>query len=394
MKAWLTSILFLLALLPYGYGQTRKELEDQRKKTLEEISYVDNLLKTTTKQKSQGMSDLKVLVNRISLREDVISGLRNEISLLNYRIELNTLAISLMESDLVELRKDYAGSIRLAYKASKGYHPAMFVFSAEDFNQGYKRLKYIQQSARFRRRQAETISEVVKEVNESRKRLENDRFKLTDLRGREETQKQLLEQEQKKKQTLVKELSGKEKKLQQDLEAKKKIAARIQSEITKIIEEEKKKAVRTDLTPDQKLTGSDFAGNKGLLPWPVERGIITGKFGTQKHPVLKNVDVDNIGIEITSVGNTPVRSVFRGEVVSVIVIQGGNIAVIIRHGRYLTVYQDIVNVRVKPGDKVETKQTIADLFIEPEAGNKGVLNFMVFDEGKRLNPEIWIAPKK
>jgi septal ring factor EnvC (AmiA/AmiB activator) len=387
-------MLLFLAIFQHGNGQTRKELEDQRKKTLDEISYVDNLLKTTTKQKSQGMNDLKMLVNRITLREDVISGLRSEIFLLNYRIELNSLSISLMEEDLVDLRNEYAGSIRLAYKASKGYHPAMFIFSAEDFNQGYKRLKYIQQSARFRRRQAEIISEIVKEVNESKKRLENDRLKLTDLRGREETQKQLLEQEQKKKQNLVRELSGKEKKLQQDLQAKKKIAARIQSEINKIIEEEKKKAVKTDLTPDQKLTGSDFAGNKGLLPWPVERGIITAKFGTQKHPVLKNVDVDNIGIEITSVGNTPVRSVFRGEVVSVIVIQGGNIAVIIRHGRYLTVYQDIVNVRVKPGDKVETKQTIADLFIEPDAGNKGVLNFMVFDEGTRLNPEVWIAPKK
>lgn len=376
------------------YGQSRKELEDQRKKTLEEISYVDNLLRTTAKQKTEGMNDLKMIVSRINLREDVISGIRSEIALLNYRIELNTLAISLMESDLIELRKDYAGSIRLAYKASKSYHPAMFIMSAKDFNQGYKRLKYIQQSARFRRRQAEIISEIVKEVSGSKERLENDRLKLTDLRGREETQKQLLEQEQRKKQALVKELSGKEKKLQQDLQEKKKIAARIQSEINKIIEEEKKKAVKSDLTPDQKLTGSDFAGNKGLLPWPVERGIITAKFGIQTHAVLKNVKVENIGVEITSVGNTPVRSVFRGEVVRVFGIPGGNMAVIIRHGRYLSVYQDIVNVRVKPGDKVETKQTIADLFIEPDAGNKGILNFMIFDEGTRLNPELWIAPKK
>lgn len=394
MRTCLTSILFMLILLPGVEAQSRKDLEDQRKRTLEEISYVDNLLKTTAKQKSAGMNDLKIIVNRINLREEVITGLRSEISLLNYRIELNTLAISMMESDLIELRNDYAGSIRLAYKASKGYHPAMFIMSAEDFNQGYKRLKYLQQSARFRRRQAEIISEVVKEITDSKARMEQDRYKLTDLRGREESQKQLLEQEQKKKQNLVKELSGKEKKLQQDLQEKKRIATKIQAEINKIIEEEKKKAIKSDMTPDQKLTGADFAGNKGLLPWPVERGVITSKFGTHSHPDFKNVREENIGIDITSIGNTPVRAVFRGEVVKVWGIPGANIAVIIRHGRYLTVYQNIINVRVKPGDKVETKQTIADLFIESESGNKGVLNFMIFDEATKLNPELWIAPKK
>jgi murein DD-endopeptidase MepM/ murein hydrolase activator NlpD len=266
--------------------------------------------------------------------------------------------------------------------------------SAEDFNQGYKRLKYLQQGARFRRRQAEIISEIVQEVSDSKARLEGDMAKLSDLRGREESQKQLLEQEQKKKQNLVRELTGKEKKLQQDLQEKKKIATRIQSEINKIIEEEKKKAVKSDMTPEQKLAGADFAGNKGLLPWPVERGVVTSTFGKHTHPDFKNIVEDNDGIDITSVGNTPVRSIFRGEVVRVFSIPGANMAVIIRHGRYLTVYQGIVNVRVKAGNKVETKQTIGDLYIEPDSGNKGVLNFMIYDEGVKLNPEIWIAPKK
>jgi len=375
-------------------GQSRKELEDQRKKLQEEISYADNLLKSTSKQKSAGMNDLKLIVNRLGLRSDVIAGLRNEIDLINYRIELNTLSISLMEDDLVKLRNEYAGNIRLAYKASKGYHPAMYILSADDFNEGYKRMKYIQQSARFRRRQAEIISDIVREVVDSKSRLEDDRLKLTDLRGKEETQKQLLEREQKQKQALVRELTGKEKKLQQDIQNKKKIAARIQAEINKIIEEEKKKAVKSDLTPDQKLTGTDFVGNKGSLPWPVERGVITSKFGVHTNPDFKNLKEDNMGIDITSVGSTPVRSVFRGEVVRVFGITGANMAIIIRHGRYLTVYQNIINVRVKPGEKVETKQVIADLFIEPESGNKGILRFMIFDEGTMMNPELWIAPKK
>jgi murein hydrolase activator len=393
MKNLILIVVVLTVSVLNVAGQQRQDLENQRKKTLEEISYVDNLLKATAQQRTAGMNDLKIIVNRISLRENVITGLRSEIDLLNYRIELNNLSIRMMEEDLITLRNEYAGSIRLAFKASRGYHPALFILSAKDFNQGYKRLKYLQQSARFRRRQAEIISDIVKQVSDSKVRLEQDRKKLTDLRGREENQKKLLETEQQRKQRLINELSGKEKQLKQDLENKKKIAARIQSEINKMIEEERKRAATTDMTPEQKLTGADFEGNRGKLPWPVERGVITSKFGIQKNAVLKNVTEDNIWIEITSSAGTPVRAVFRGEVSGVYGISGGNMAVIIKHGKYFTAYQNLINVKVKAGDKVDTKQIIGDVFIETASGGKGVLRFMIFEETKKLNPELWIAPK-
>lgn len=393
MRYLILVICLVTSLLLDASGQQRKDLEDQRKKTLEEINYVDNLLKTTTRQRTAGVNDLKIIVSRISLRESVISGLKSEIDLYNSRIELNNLSIIMMEEDLVLLRKEYAGSIRLAFKASRGYHPALLILSARDFNQGYKRLKYLQQSARFRRRQAEIISDIVQQVSDSKLRLEQDRKQLTDLRGREESQKRLLETEQQRKERLIRELSGKERQLKQDLENKKKIAARIQSEISKMIEEERKRAATTDMTPEQKLTGADFSGNRGKLPWPVERGVITSKFGIQKNAVLKNVTEDNIWIEITSTAGTPVRTVFRGEVTGVYGISGGNMAVIVKHGKYFTAYQNLINVKVKPGDKVETKQVIGDLFIEAATGNKGILRFMIFEETKKLNPELWIAPK-
>lgn len=393
MRYLILVICLVTSLLLDASGQQRKDLEDQRKKTLEEINYVDNLLKTTTRQRTAGVNDLKIIVSRISLRESVISGLKSEIDLYNSRIELNNLSIIMMEEDLVLLRKEYAGSIRLAFKASRGYHPALLILSARDFNQGYKRLKYLQQSARFRRRQAEIISDIVQQVSDSKLRLEQDRKQLTDLRGREESQKRLLETEQQRKERLIRELSGKERQLKQDLENKKKIAARIQSEINKMIEEERKRAATTDMTPEQKLTGADFSGNRGKLPWPVERGVITSKFGIQKNAVLKNVTEDNIWIEITSTAGTPVRTVFRGEVTGVYGISGGNMAVIVKHGKYFTAYQNLINVKVKPGDKVETKQVIGDLFIEAATGNKGILRFMIFEETKKLNPELWIAPK-
>jgi murein DD-endopeptidase MepM/ murein hydrolase activator NlpD len=125
----------------------------------------------------------------------------------------------------------------------------------------------------------------------------------------------------------------------------------------------------------------------------VEKGIITGHFGLQSHPVLKYVTEDNIDIEITSLGDTPVRSVFKGEVARIFSIPGANMAVIIRHGKYLTVYQNIVNLKVKTGDKVETKQEIGRVFNDSDNGNKAVLKFMIFDEKVKLDPELWISKK-
>jgi murein DD-endopeptidase MepM/ murein hydrolase activator NlpD len=168
---------------------------------------------------------------------------------------------------------------------------------------------------------------------------------------------------------------------------------RIEGEIAKVIDEERRKMVTAEFTPEQKLVSDNFFDNKGKLPWPVERGVITSHFGIQNHPVLKYVTEDNIDIEITSSGSTPVRSVFKGEVARVFSIRGANMAVIIRHGKYLTVYQNIVGVKVKQGDKVEIKQEIGKVFNDTENGDKAILKFMVFEEKVKLDPELWISKK-
>ena len=219
-----------------------------------------------------------------------------------------------------------------------------------------------------------------------------DLSKISVLKTKEEQQKNLLQSEQQKKQQMVKSLSKKEKQLQKELEEKKKIADKIEREIARIIEDERKKVTKSDNAPEQKLIGENFAENKGRLPWPVEKGIITSQFGLQKHPVLKYVTENNIGIEITSNGSTPVRSVFKGEVRSVFLIKGANMTVIIRHGKYLTVYENIVDLKVKPGDKVDTKQQIGNVYCETE-GNKAILKFMIFEEKEKLDPESWITKK-
>jgi septal ring factor EnvC (AmiA/AmiB activator) len=370
-------------------GQTKAELEENRKKTLEEIAYVDNLLKTTSREKSEGLNAIRIIGNKLNLRENVIRGMQDEILMLSEKISLNTIAIEMMESDLVGLKNDYKNAVINSYKSQKSNPELVYILSARDFNQGYKRIKYLQQVTKFRRRESEIISEIKSQIEATKKRLQDDLSRISDLKSREEQQKELLQSEQQRKQRMVKSLTSKEKQLKKDLEEKKRIAAKIEREIERIIEEEKKKAVKSIDNPEQRLIGENFAENRGRLPWPVERGIITSHFGVQKSPVLKYLTEDNIGIEITSSGKMTARSVFQGEVVKIFTISGANMTIIIRHGKYLTVYTNIVNVKVKAGEKVTNRQELGDIYCDEGNNNNSVLKFMIF-ETKYLDPETWL----
>ena len=387
---FLLIILLWICLLRLS-AQTKAELEQKRISTLNEITYVDNMLKSTTKKKEESMNAVKIIGNKLNLRESVIRGMHDEINFVSERIELNSLAISMMEDDLVSLKSDYANAVINSYKSKKENPELVYILSAKDFNQGYKRLKYFQQVTKFRRKEAEIIIELRDQIQSTKDRLQNDLSRISDLKSKQEQQKSLLQNEQDKKQAMVKSLSKKERQLQKELDEKKRIADKIEKEISRKMEEERKKVIKSDNTPEQKLIGENFAENKGRLPWPVEKGIITSQFGIQKHPVLKYVTENNIGIEITSLGKTSVRSVFKGEVAKVFSIPGANMTVIIRHGKYLTVYQNIVDLNVKSGDKVDTKQVIGNVYCETDNGNKAILKFMIFEEKEKLDPESWIS---
>jgi septal ring factor EnvC (AmiA/AmiB activator) len=391
MKNLVLIVFIYLISVASSFAQTKGELEEKRKATLNEITYVDNMLKSTAKQKEESMNEVKIIGNKLNLRETVIRGMRDEINLLNERIDLNTTAINMMESDLVDLKNDYARAVINSYKSQKQNPELVYILSAKDFNQGYKRLKYLQQVTKFRRKESEIIMELRDQIQSTKDRLQSDLARISDLKSREEQQKELLQSEQERKQTMVKSLSRKEKQLQKDLEEKKRIADKIEKEIARMIEEERKKVIKSESTPEQKLIGENFAENKGRLPWPVEKGIITSQFGLQKHPVLKYVTENNPGIEITSLGKTAVRSIFKGEVAKVFSIQGANWTVIIRHGKYLTVYQNIVDLKVKMGEKVETKQEIGNVFCETNNGNRAILKFMIYEEREKQDPESWIS---
>jgi septal ring factor EnvC (AmiA/AmiB activator) len=383
-------ILFLLFGIYYGLqGQTKAELEERRNKTLDEIAYVDNLLKSTAREKSESMNDVTIIGKKLSLRESMIFDMQEEINLLSDRINLNVMAIDMMEGDLAGLKNDYKRAVINSFKAKKGNPEIIYLLSAKDFNQGYKRLKYLQQVTKYRRRESEIILELKSQIETSKDKLQKDLNRVSELKAREEQQKKILQDEQEKKEKMIKSLTNKEKELERELQEKKRIAKKIESEINKILEEERRKSVRSENTPEQKIIGASFDENKGALPWPVEKGLITSHFGIQKHPVLKYLEENNIGIEITSSGKVTARSVFQGEIINVFLIRGANMTVIVRHGKFLTVYANLINVKVKKGDKVTSKQELGDVYSD-SGNNNSVLKFMIF-ETKYLDPEEWIG---
>jgi len=223
---------------------------------------------------------------------------------------------------------------------------------------------------------------------------ENDLEEIVSLKQKEEQQKGSLQKEQRQKRNILNRLSRKERQLRKELRDKRRIAQEVEKEIERVIEEERRKRESTELTPEEILNGDDFIKNKGLLPWPVERGVITSRFGIHDHPLLKGTKVDNIGVEITSSNKIKARSVFKGNVVSVFGISGGNMAVIVRHGQFLTVYQNLINVVVKPGDSIETKQVIGDVFSDNADSGKSIIKFMIYQEKNKKNPEDWLAKKR
>lgn len=351
------------------------------------------MLRTTSTQKNESLNELRVIGKKLNLREKLIDEYGQEISLLEYRISLNALATDMLEQDLNELKSDYAMSIVSAYKVTKGSPALAFILSSADFNQGYKRLKYIQQVAKYRRKETETIEAIYNELQDTKTRLEKDRKNVNDLKSKEVRQKEILRDEQNRKERLVSSLSKKEKQLKQELDEKRRIARQIEKEIERMIEEERKKSQTVPMSAEMKVIGESFGENRGRIPWPVDKGIITSHFGMHPHPVLKNVTEDNIGIEITSSGPTKAKSVFKGEVGGVFAISGANMAVIIRHGKYLTVYQNLVNVVVKTGESISAGQVLGDVFIDNGDGGKAELKFMVYEEKKKLDPEQWLIKK-
>jgi len=385
-----------------AYSQTRQKLEEQRTQALLEIEETTRLLKETQQNEKHSLDRLKLLNAQLVQFNRLISNMNEEIAYADRQIKETTEKMSRMNREIEKMKEEYAGLIHHTYKNRGKYNKLIYVLSANDFNEAYRRMKYFQQYSEFRKKQVAEIKikqEELKVVMELLAVNKNEKEKLLDQQRLENKR---LEATKKEYDNELNQLKSQEKKLKTQLEKQQANLKKLHDEISKIIAAESKKVTNNTttnpydrLTPDQRLVSSNFKGNKGKLPWPVERGNITGFFGTYKHPFLKYVSLDNKGIDITTVGGADVRAVFDGEVTAIIAILGANISVLIRHGNYFTVYENLVSVKVKKGDKVKIKENIGKVYTEKNA-KSAILHFEIWEEryqsaSDQLNPELWLG---
>ena len=375
-------------------GQDRKSLEEKKDQTQKDIEYTNSLLQETRTNRRNTIQRVRILDKRIQLRNELISNINSEIALIEKEIEQKTNLIKQMQQDLKTLRDQYAQLIVRAYWNQDKRDWLLFIMSSESFNQAYRRMKYLQQFSRQRREQAEMIMKMQNEIRGEISMLEKIKDQKETLALEKTNENHSLETEKKSKNRLVADLSKREQDLRKEIKEKQAIAKRLEKEIADIIAEEAKKArsrnIYEQLTPEEKLISDNFQGNKGKLPWPVERGIITQKYGVQQHAVLKQVKIDNDGIDISTVKGAEVRALFEGEVTKIVAILGANYTVILRHGNFLSVYQNLVDLKVKQGDKVKTKQILGMVYTDNET-NTTILHMEIWKESNIQNPEDWIS---
>jgi septal ring factor EnvC (AmiA/AmiB activator) len=399
MKVFILLSVFMM-LTVFTQGQSLEELRKKKEKTNAQIKYTTKLLEEAKKSEKQTLNKYKILNKQIELRTTLITGINSEVVVLADFIDQNAWLVSSLNADLEGLKKEYANMIVFAQRNQTNYSKLLFVLSSNSFNQAYKRLMYLRQYTEYRKRQAELIQWIRDLIQVKVGRLQLQRTEKETLLQSKKREANQLNNEKKQQGKYLTTLQQKQKEFEKKLREQQAIEAQLSNEIQKIIEEEvqkaKKKAKETgktsyEMTPEEKLASGQFEQNKHRLPWPVERGVITDHFGVHEHPVLKNIQVKNNGVDISTAQGALARAVFAGEVSKVFMVSGGNYAVIIRHGKYLTVYSNLVKVQVKSGDKVSYKQSIGTISTDSEDDNKTVLKFQIWKENVKQNPEDWIT---
>ena len=396
----LLGLFTIMAIANPLFSQNKKEkLEENKKKIEQEIQYNTKLLDETKKTKSTTLNQLVILKKQIADRERLINNINEEIQTTNQQIELNNEILADLKKDLLHLKEEYAQMIYYAYKNRDSFDRLMFIFSARDFNQAFRRVKYFQQYAAYRETQAELIVKTQDDIAATIQNLENFRNEKFTLLTRLEEERDKLNQERSLQNKTYQTLTKKEKELAATIKEKEKAAKKLQSEIEKIIAEEIRLASEKSgttstgtfaLTPDEMQLSASFQQNQGGLPWPVERGIISSTFGEHAHPVLKEVKTKNNGVDILTDEGMEARAVFGGEVTRVMSIPNYNYVVMIRHGEFLTVYSNLSEVYVTRGQKIDTKQAIGKIYTDTK-DQKTELHFELWKGKTLLNPEGWLA---
>lgn len=427
-------LLFLISFLGGGvFGQSSAELKRRKKALTREIQLLNESLKRTSNNKQLSLKQINSLSAEILLREQKILMINSEVRQLNEQIIDNTNTVKALKKDLYRLRKEYAAMVLFAFKNKGDYNKLVFLFSAKEFNQGYKRLKYLNQFSKYRKKQSEYIRETQQGLHVKIVELDHNKKEKSVLLQDEQEEKVTLRNKKEEQAKVLSKLSNQEEKIQKQLADKKNESARLNRAIRSAINREielarKREAVRVaaaekarklaqaraaasnltskptgkstsgktstasrsvnvlSATPESAKLSTGFRDSKGVLPWPVAVGTIVEGFGAHRYGV--NVTIENNGIDIKTGAGSAVRAVFAGEVSTVQDI-GGSYAVLIRHGEYFTVYSNLKSAGVSRGQKVNIKQSLGTVLTDPDGSTQ--LHFEIRKGASPLNPASWLS---
>lgn len=424
IRGILSIVAFFLALAAC-HAQSSAELKKQRERLNREIEQLNKSLQSTSSDKSLSLKQVNALNAQLRLREQKISTINSEIRLINNQISSHNKTIQNLRNQLAKLRKDYESMIMFAFRNRNAHNKMMFIFASKDFNQAFKRVKYLQQFNESRKDRAKEIEDTQQEITLKVAQLEASKKEQAALLTEQQEERKTIAQEQGQQSKVLTALTQQEKQFKQELQKKQqedeRLARAIRTAIQREIEEQRrleeearraalaleaertgktvkeveaeKPAVRKSdtevlaATPAAAKLSADFASNRGRLPWPVQQGFITQGFG--RHTYGRNVTVNNTGIKIRASNNAPVHAIFNGTVLSVVNLTGAY-AIIVQHGKYFSIYQNIGTPMVKRGQTVQTGHTLGTTLVDPDDGTSEV-HFEIWEGAAPINPEPWLA---
>ena len=401
--------------------QKIKELENQRNELQQQIAESETLLRSTKKDVKSQLDNLALINEQIADRKKYINAIEQDVKSLNNEINALLRQLKTLQRDLKDKKDKYESSVQYMYRNKSIHEKLLFIFSAENLSQTYRRLRYVREYANFQRLQAVEIERKQKQVNAKKAELEVTRGAKEKLLKEGEAEKKKLEKQEKEKQGILHGLKRKQRGIQSEINKKRRSANKLNAQIDRLIEQEIEKArkraeeearktsAKEGKKPtekpvskqpvqkgtvdkfrmnseDRQLSGT-FESNKGRLPMPITGPyVIVGRYG--QYAVAKNVRLDNKGIDIRGKEGAKARAVFDGEV-SAIFKYNGLSNVLVRHGNYISVYCNLSSVSVAKGSKVKAKEEIG--VVQKDASGNAVLHFQLRKETTKLNPEVWLG---
>jgi len=399
ISVWLTAIFLLLASV--SFGQTKKELEDKRQQIKKEIENTNRLLNQTKKQSKNSLSKLMMINKKINNRNEIISTMSQEIAILEHRVNNTNKNIKSLEDKLNDIKDEYAKLVFYAYKNRNSFRRLMFILAADNFNQAYKRLKYLQEYSEYRKKQASLLLETQDKLNEQIAQLNNKKLEKQKLIAARREEMKILASEKIEQTAIIDDLKRKEHELLNKIAEQQEMERYLETSISAAISNNEKnievhktqgKMLGTS-TPDVNVISSQFAKNKGHLPWPTDGGVIVKYFGEQPHAYLKGVRIRNDGVDISTTSGASVHAIFDGVVSKVVTIPGANLTVLINHGDYYTIYSNLVDVTVQSGDVIKKNQKIGSVFIDVADNNVSLLKFQIWKQNTKLDPVGWLSKR-